>query len=148
MGNQNFSFMEFLESKLLNGQKRRTNRPDDNYRDKCNVGDVMHIFVKMRTPESRWLFDAVVKKKVKWQIDDAPEESKIAKEKNGPISNETWYKFAITDGFKNYSDFLEYFQNHPKKARNFICFVFKRLLTIEDFLPALEKIYQDEEIKC
>ena len=122
--NQNFSFMRQFRESLLNGIKTRTNRAFSEFRNKCGPGYIMHIFIGMRTENCEKLFDSMVQDKITWNIDNAPKTEKEARTTISPLQNENWYDFAIKDGFTEYKDFLDYFSNHPKKSKNFICFIF------------------------
>ena len=123
--NQNFSLMEKLKSKLLDGTKTRTNRKLTEFRDKCDIGDIMHIFVNLRSPNCEKIFDRVVKETYYWDITEVPKTVLEAKNKESPRPDESWYQFAIRDGFSTYREFLDYFMNHPKKGIRFKCYIWK-----------------------
>ena len=120
--------MEFLREKLISGEKKRTNRPSSEYRRKCHRGSRMYLFIKLRTPERERLFDARVIKRVPWNILDAPIcKDDLAKTIESPILGESWYEFAIKDGFDHYIEFLDYFLNHPTKYKDFFCYKFEKI---------------------
>lgn len=121
---QNFSFMEIMRDLLIDGNKKRTNRAFSKFRDKCYIGDIMHIYIGLRTPRSEKLFDARIIEKYYWNVNDAPEDPKLARKLESPKKDETWEEFALNDGFSFYEEFLKYFKNHPKKTQKFICFIF------------------------
>lgn len=122
--NQVFSFMEKLKKNLIDGSKTRTNRRLTEFRDKCDVGDKMHIFINLRTPKAEKLFERVVGETYYWDISEIPKTVLEAKNTESPRPNESWYEFAIRDGFSTYREFLDYFMNHPKGIR-FKCYIWK-----------------------
>ncbi|MFW9971081.1 MAG: hypothetical protein ACFFDF_12880 [Candidatus Odinarchaeota archaeon] len=143
---QIFSFMEIMKELLMDGYKRRTNRAFSKFRDKCRIGDIMHIYIKQRTPESEFLFDARCINKFYWNINDAPEDEKLARKIESPIENETWEEFALKDGFNFYQEFLDYFRNHPKKTLDFICFIFTPNLMEQYKIPNFRQITEFIEV--
>jgi len=120
--------MKFLREKLISGEKTRTNRASSKYRRKCNIGAKIRIFIKLRSPERERLFDARIIKRIFWNILDAPIcNDDLAKTIESPIPEESWYDFAIKDGFDNYIDFIDYFLNHPTKSKDFFCYKFEKI---------------------
>lgn len=122
------SFMERFKASLMNGTKNRTNRAYSKYRNRTKIGDRVQIYIKQRSPEGEKLFEAIITNKIIWNINQAPHNIKKVWEIS-PLKNEIWLEFAKRDGFKQYSDFLEYFdpENHPKKQSKYICFEFEKI---------------------
>jgi len=95
----------------------------------------MHICTGMRTKNYEKLFDAIVVDKFIWNFDHVPvkeDADEYVVDQNGKevfINGEleTWYEFAINDGFEDYNDFFNYFHHHKKKTEIFICYVFERV---------------------
>jgi len=121
--------MEFLRGKLISGEKTRTNRASSEFRGKSNIGDTMHIFINLRSPNREKLFDAKIINRISWNILDVPitcsdDEVKTI---NSPIPEESWYEFAIKDGFDHYLEFLDYFMFHPTKYKDFFCYKFEKI---------------------
>jgi hypothetical protein len=114
-----------LKGKLLEGSKTRTNRHFTKFRYKCRPGDKMHIYIKQRTPEAEKLFDRICIERYFWDITEMPKTVLNAKNTESPKPGESWYEFAIRDGFSTYREFLDYFNNHPKGAR-FICYIWEK----------------------
>ena len=140
-----------MKELLLSGQKKMTNRVISRFRLKCKVGDRMHCFINLRTPQIEKLFDAIVIQRPLWHIDDAPETEREAKYKpvidyqhkdNMKIRDKEikWYEFAIIDGFEAYDQFYNYFSNHPKKKKVFLTFVFEPILFNKIFRKITEYI--------
>lgn len=125
---QGFSYIVEMRPLLLNGSKRRTIRAigKNNYRDRCNINDIMHNWIDMRNHHDakEFLFDSRVVEKIHFYIDDAPENEDLARRIESPKEGETWEEFALKDGFDFYSDFLSFFKGHVKKTSRFICFIF------------------------
>lgn len=121
--------MEIHREKLISGEKTRTNRASSEYRRKCHRGSKMYIFIKLRTPERERLFDARVTSRISWNILDAPITCSDDKAKTieSPILEESWYEFAIKDGFDHYLKFLDYFMFHPTKSKDFFCYKFEKI---------------------
>ena len=139
---QNFSFMKALVPAVVSGEKRRTCRAYSEFRDKMKVGDVMHICTGLRTKNYQKLFDATLVQKFIWDFEVIPKTIEKAKltnvfdEDKQPIKinekEESWYNFALNDGFSNYQEFIEYFSNHPKKTTKFICYIFEKIIPEEE----------------
>lgn len=121
--------MEFLREKLISGEKTRTNRPISEYREKCNIGAKIRIYINQRSPSRERLFDAKIIERISWNILDAPItcSDDIAKTIESPIPEESWYEFAIKDGFDHYLEFLGYFMFHPTKSKDFFCYKFEKI---------------------
>ena len=130
--------MEFLREKLISGEKTRTNRPASEFREKCNVGDIMHNFINLRSPERERLFDAKVIERISWNILNAPITCSDDKAKTikSPIPEESWYEFAIKDGFDHYLEFLGYFMFHPTKFLDFFCYKFEKIRDYQKLLTS------------
>ena len=124
------SFMKNFKASLMNGTKSRTNRAYSKSRNRIKIGDCVQIYIKQRSPEREKLFDAIITNKIIWNIYQAPQNIKKAWEISSPLKNETWLEFALKDGFKQYSDFFEYFdpENHPKKQSKYIYFEFEKFM--------------------
>lgn len=116
--------MSILIPKILNGSKDHTNRQLTEFRDKCDINDLMYIWQNWRTPNCLKVAIAKVFFTAKWDISQAPRSESVAKKINSPIPNLSWYEFAIRDGFNNYEDFLHYFSNRKDKAEKFKCYQF------------------------
>jgi len=139
---QNFSFMKELVPAVVSGEKRRTCRAYSEFRKKMKVGDTMHICTGLRTKNYQKLFDATLVQKFVWDVETIPTTTKEAKATNvfgidgQPIKingkEESWFNFALNDGFSNYDEFIEYFSNHPKKTTKFICYIFEKIQPEED----------------
>jgi len=129
--------MEFLREKLISGEKTRTNRASSEFREKCNIGDKIRIFINQRSPKRERLFDAKVIERISWNILNAPIcDNDLAKTIESPIPKESWYDFAIKDGFDNYIDFLDYFLNHPTKFKDFFCYKFEKIRDYQKLLTS------------
>lgn len=122
--NQNFNFMSKLAPMLFK-RKSITNRALISYREKCDVGDIMHCFTGLRTKNCRKIGDGLVKRKIHWNIYMIPLES--LNYQRSPLLEYTWKEFVYIDGFDNYIEFWNYFMNHPTKSKEFICFEFKEV---------------------
>ena len=122
--NQNFNFMPKLAPMLFK-RKILTNRAKTKYREKCNVGDIIHCFTGLRTKNCKKLGDGIVKKKVHWNCLEIPLEGDNYE--LSPLAKYTWKEFAYVDGFINYIEFWNYFMNHPTKSWEFICFEFEEV---------------------
>lgn len=137
--NQILNFMERFKD-LLFKEKKRSIRPPgkNNYRDKMNIGNIAYIYINCRTKRAEKIGNGVITNKLWFNIDQAPTKNKC-KKTISPLKNETWYEFAINDGFNTYSEFLDYFQNYKlntkkKIIKDFILFQFEKQITILDFI--------------
>lgn len=118
-----------FEEILLSGEKSRTNRGYSRSRNRINIGDRVQIKVGNRFKGFKKLFDAVITNKKIWLYSQAPQNPESARKMPSPKKDESWWDFAIKDGFTDYSDFLDYFdpEKHPKNKAKYIFFEFKKI---------------------
>ena len=126
MKGQNFSFMKEMVTHIISGRKIITNRIATPFRQKLEVGGIMHLFTGMRTPNCKKIGTAKVLDKVYWHKKHMVTKVNYKYEES-PLTNVTWEQFSWIDGFDDYKYFYVYFQNRKAKADElgFVCYKFK-----------------------
>ena len=129
MKGQNFSFMKEMVPLIISGRKIITNRIATPFRQKLEVGGIMHMFTGMRTANCKKIGTAKVLDKVYWWKKHMaiPDNHFFNLRSESPLTNVNWLKFSWIDGFNNFQAFYDYFMNRKGKADEFgfVCYKFK-----------------------
>jgi len=131
MKGQNFSFMKEMVPHIISGRKIITNRIATPFRQKLDVGGIMHIFTGMRTANCKKIGTAKVLDKVYWHKKHmvVPDNHFFNLRKHGesPLTNVNWLQFSWIDGFNTFGEFYSYFNNRKGKADEFgfVCYKFQ-----------------------
>jgi len=126
--NQNFGFMGFLIPNIISEEKTITNRILTPFREKCDMGDIMHCFENYRKKTAFKFADAKVLFTVNWKSKNIPVSLDDARRIRSPLLALKWLEFSRLDGFIQYSEFQDFFygKGHLKCFQFEIIHVYKR----------------------
>ncbi len=131
MKGQNFSFMKEMVPMIISGRKIITNRIATPFRQKLDVGGIMHLFTGMRTANCKKIGTAKLIDKGIWNNSalrflDEERAARMWLDICPYMTKHKWNftDFSYRDGFDNWNDFNLYFSNKRYDV-GIICYLFE-----------------------